>query len=164
MAIHFRILAWKTPWTEKPGVSKVGHNCATKTFSYTVGISFTMICLFSFLKLIMFLASWVIVFKRWEVVRQAEILACWVLEPLPSCPCGGPCHSFMNIKHVLLGETWGILFAGYFTIHEGHLLTLEQSVHILHLSPNACFSGIFQLQQATWVKTQIKENTVHRSL
>ena len=57
MAIHFRILAWKTPWTEKPGVSKVGHNCATKTFIYTVGISFTMICLFSFLKLILFLAS-----------------------------------------------------------------------------------------------------------
>ena len=52
MATHFRILAWTTPWTEKPGVSKVGHNCATKTFIYTVGISFTMICSFSFLELI----------------------------------------------------------------------------------------------------------------
>ena len=38
MATHSSILAWKIPWTEKPGplqsvhgVSRVGHNLATKT-------------------------------------------------------------------------------------------------------------------------------------
>ena len=38
MATHSSILAWKIPWTEKPGrlqsvhaVSRVGHDLATKT-------------------------------------------------------------------------------------------------------------------------------------
>ena len=30
MAIHFSILAWKIPWTEEPGVTRVRHNLVTK--------------------------------------------------------------------------------------------------------------------------------------
>ena len=39
MAIHFSILAWKIPWTEKPGglqsmeSQRVGHDLATNTYA-----------------------------------------------------------------------------------------------------------------------------------
>ena len=45
MATHFSILAWRIPWTEKPGglqsrgPQRAGHDRATNTFSFTVGDS-----------------------------------------------------------------------------------------------------------------------------
>jgi len=30
MAAHSSIVVWKIPWTEKPGVARVGHSLATK--------------------------------------------------------------------------------------------------------------------------------------
>ena len=41
MAIHFRIFAWRIPWTEKPsglqsmGSQTVGHDLATNTHAHT---------------------------------------------------------------------------------------------------------------------------------
>ena len=35
MAIHFDILAWKIPWTEKSGgLQRVGHDWATNAFTH----------------------------------------------------------------------------------------------------------------------------------
>ena len=41
MAIHSSILAWRIPWTEKPGglqsvgSQRVGHDCVTNTHTHT---------------------------------------------------------------------------------------------------------------------------------
>ena len=43
MAIHSSILAWRIPWTEKPGglqfvgSQRVGHDCVTNTHTRTAG-------------------------------------------------------------------------------------------------------------------------------
>ena len=40
MAIHSSVLAWRIPWTEKPGglqsmkAHRVGHDCTTITFTF----------------------------------------------------------------------------------------------------------------------------------
>ena len=42
MAAHSSILAWRIPWTEKPGglqsmgLQRVGHDCETNTFNFQV--------------------------------------------------------------------------------------------------------------------------------
>ena len=47
MATHYRTLAWKIPWTEKPGrlqsmgSQRVGHDCAT---SLTLRITYITVC------------------------------------------------------------------------------------------------------------------------
>ena len=144
MATHFRILAWKPHGQRSLGSQK---------WDTTERLKLSFI-LWGFLSLWSHFPFWNTYVSGFlshslQEIRSGEeswAPACWVLEPLCSCPCGGPCHSSMNIKHVLFRETWGILFAGYFTIQEGRLLTLEQPLDTLHLSPNACFSGIFQPQ------------------
>ena len=48
MAIHSSVLAWRIPWTEKPGgvqsmgLQRVGNNLVTNTFTF-VTLSFRMV-------------------------------------------------------------------------------------------------------------------------
>ena len=104
MATHSNILAWRIPWTEKPGglhsmeLQRVGYNWATNTFTFTSSLWYKSIIMSLFLAILFYFVYLSEIFRNWglnSVVEFTQTLLRMAFFPFFSYECCSQQRSYL---------------------------------------------------------------------